>query len=55
MMDGQHRIRKRDHPSELEDKLATTLRSKKSKGDLKRYAFVPFILGEFCILKKLLN
>ena len=43
-MDGQHRMQKRDHPSELEDKLSATLRSKKSKGDLKRYAFDPFIL-----------
>ena len=44
IMDGQHRMRKRDHPSEIEDTLDATLRSKKSKGDLKRYVFVPFIL-----------
>ena len=41
-MHGQRRILKRNRPSESKDKLASTSKPKKPKGDLKRYEFILF-------------
>ena len=38
-MHGQRRILKRNRPLESKDKLASTLKPKKPKGDLKRYEY----------------
>ena len=42
IMHGQRRILKRNRPVESKDKLASTLKPKKPKGDLKRYGFISF-------------
>ena len=39
-MHGQRRILKRNRPSESKDKLASTSKPKKPKGDLNRYEFM---------------
>ena len=41
-MHRQKRILKRNRPSESKDNFASTSKTKKPKGDLKRYEFISF-------------